>query len=105
MCIKTVEKKNGSLTLLPTGFSVLPSYGGGGRGGFLAHIVFNAVPLNRFDSNLVHLLNLSKKVTIFFFWRKWMSHSHVMTSSNLEIFTETLFGQVANGTVVMLQFR
>ena len=47
------------LTLLPSGFSVFPRYGGGRS--FLVHIVFNAVPLNRFDSNLVHL---SKKVTI-----------------------------------------
>ena len=31
------------LTLLPAGFSALPSYRGGG---FLAHLVFNAVPLN-----------------------------------------------------------
>ena len=30
-------------------------------GGLLAHIVFNVVPLNRFDSNLIHLLNLSNK--------------------------------------------
>ena len=39
------------------GLPVSPSYGGG----FLEHIVFNALPLNRFDSNLVHLFNLSKK--------------------------------------------
>ena len=41
------------------GFSVFPSWGEG----FLAHIVFN---VNQLDSNLVHLFNLSKKVTIFF---------------------------------------
>ena len=52
------------LTLLPTGFSVFPSYEGGG-GGFLAHIEFYAGPFNRFDSNLVHFFNLSKKITNF----------------------------------------
>ena len=33
-----------------------------------------------------------------------MPHSHVMTSSNLKIFTKSLFGQLANGTVIKIKF-